>query len=107
MHWLIFDTEPPPGYDQQGVYPQGQPQPGVYPQGQPQGQPYPGQPVGGYPAGSYPTGQPGYQQGQPAVVVSLCTCNIHFLALKCFFLTHQFKHMIWILKRTVSLRRLF
>ena len=78
----IFDTEPPPGYDQPGVYPQGQPQPGVYPQGQPQGQPNAGQPVGGYPAGSYPTGQPGYQQGyqqrQPAVVVSLCTCNIHF-----------------------------
>ena len=24
-----------------------------------------------------------------------------------FFLTHQFKHVIWVLKRTVSLRRLF
>ena len=29
-------------------------------------------------------------------------------ALNCrYFLTHQFKHMFWVLKRTVSLRRSF
>ena len=32
---------------------------------------------------------------------SLCTLNC------VYFLTHQFKHVFWMLKRTVSLRRLF
>lgn len=69
---------PPPDYNQSAPNPQAQPypagQPGQpYPAGQP-GQPYPtgqpGQPVGAYPGGGYQAGQPGYQQGQPTVVVA-------------------------------------
>ena len=30
-----------------------------------------------------------------------------FMSVKLFFLTHQFKHVFWVLKRPVSLRRFF
>ena len=34
--------------------------------------------------------------------------KLNFLELNCkFFLTHKLNHMFWVLKRTVSLRRLF